>query len=85
MHDAWRGDLADIALASTHFAPHYVKPVTRQIAAGPLFAAAKAESTVVAELGDEEFELLDITGGWAWGFRTSDHVVGYIPADRLKG
>lgn len=62
-----------------------MKPVTRQVAAGPLFAAAKADSAVVAELGDEDFALLDITGGWAWGFRTADHLVGYVPADRLKG
>lgn len=83
VRDAWRGDLADIALASTHFAPHYVKPVIRRVTAGPLFAKAAAEAAIVADLGDEDFALLDIAGGWAWGYRESDHVVGYVPAERL--
>ncbi|QPQ55938.1 SH3 domain-containing protein [Allosphingosinicella flava] len=82
--DAWRGDLADIALASAHFAPHYVKPVTRVVNAGPLHQKADAASNIVADLGEENFALLDITGGWAWGYRLSDHLVGYVPADRLK-
>jgi len=84
-HDAYRPDLADVALASTHFAPHYVKPVTRSVSAGPLFQKA-VDSDVVASLDEcEEFALLDITGGWAWGYRLSDHLVGYIQADRLQG
>jgi hypothetical protein len=31
----------------------------------------------------EEFALLDVTGGWAWGYRRSDHLVGYLPAEAL--
>jgi hypothetical protein len=33
----------------------------------------------------EEFALLDVTGCWAWGYRRSDHRVGYILADKLIG
>ncbi|WP_106639535.1 hypothetical protein [Allosphingosinicella vermicomposti] len=84
LRDAWRGDLADIALASTHFAPHYVKPVSRMVSAGPLHVKADDGSEVAADMGEEEFALLDITGGWAWGYRVADHIVGYVPATRLK-
>jgi hypothetical protein len=31
----------------------------------------------------EEFALLDVTGRWAWGYRRSDHRVGYILAEAL--
>lgn len=61
-----------------------MKPVTRTVTPGPLHVKAGSESEVLAELSEEEFALLDITGGWAWGYRLSDHLVGYLPADRLK-
>lgn len=32
----------------------------------------------------EEFALLDVTGNWAWGYRASDHMVGYIEASKLE-
>jgi hypothetical protein len=31
----------------------------------------------------DEFAVLDITGGWAWGYRRANHHVGYVPADVL--
>lgn len=31
----------------------------------------------------EEFALLDVTGEWAWGYRSRDHKVGYLKADSL--
>lgn len=31
----------------------------------------------------DEFALLDVTGGWAWGYRRSDHKVGYLRAEAL--
>jgi hypothetical protein len=27
----------------------------------------------------EEFAVLDIAGGWAWGYRRANHHVGYVP------
>ncbi|HEX8535388.1 MAG TPA: SH3 domain-containing protein, partial [Allosphingosinicella sp.] len=32
----------------------------------------------------DEFAVLDITGGWAWGYRRLDHHVGYVPTDLLE-
>ena len=42
--------------------------------------AARAVSELL--LG-EAFDLVDISGGWAWGFCGHDHYVGYLPASAL--
>jgi NlpC/P60 family/Bacterial dipeptidyl-peptidase Sh3 domain len=81
---ALRGDLADVVLAGQTFAPHYAEAVLRECA--PPFAAMynKPDGDQVSELlSGEAFGLLDITGGWAWGYSMHDHYVGYIRADAL--
>lgn len=83
---AIRPDLADIAVAGQHFAPHYAAPMMRScvLAASPLRAEPKVDSEQRSELlFGEGFALLDLTGGWAWGYCLSDHYVGYLAADAL--
>jgi len=82
---AIRPDLADIAVAGQHFAPHYAAPMMRSVtAATPLRNAASADADVLAQLlPGEGFALLDLTGGTAWGYRLADHLVGYCPAAAL--
>ena len=59
----------------------------RTVGAGA--TAVRAEpaenSEIVSPLvpGDE-FAVLDIAGGWAWGYRRSNHHVGYVPAELLS-
>lgn len=83
---AIRPDLADIAVAGQHFAPHYAAPMMRS---GVLPAATlRAEPSLDAEqtselLFGEGFALLDLTGGWAWGYCLADHYVGYLAAEAL--
>lgn len=80
---AIRPDLADTAEAHHHFAPHYARPADWVfIRAVTLRATASAQGEVVvaAQAGDG-FALLDLTGGWAWGYRTADHMVGYVRAE----
>ncbi len=84
---AVRPDLADIALADQHFAPHYAAAVLRYCAAP--FAAVMISPDKAAEQGSElqqgeGFHLLDISAGWAWGYCAHDHYVGYVPADQLS-
>ena len=81
---AIRPDLADVAEAEHHFAPHYAQAVMwRVIADAPLREAAGG-GTPHAELkAGDGFALLDLTGGWAWGYRLSDHLVGYVEAAAL--
>lgn len=83
---AIRPDLADIAVAGTHFAPHYAAPMMQS----SLLPAAvmRAEPSLDADqsselLFGEGFALLDLTGGWAWGYSLADHYVGYLAADAL--
>ena len=45
----------------------------------PLADAEKAADL----LPGEEFAVLDMEGGWAWGYRRLDHRVGYVPLDHL--
>ncbi len=83
---AIRPDLADIAVAGQHFAPHYAAPMMRScvLPAAPLRAAPSLAAEQTSELlFGEGFALLDLTGGWAWGYCLADHYVGYLSADAL--
>jgi len=83
---AVRGDVADIALAGTIFAPHYAAPLTRActVPSTAVRAAAGEDAEMVSELLEGElFEVLDLSGGWAWGYSAHDHYVGYVREDAL--
>ena len=83
---AIRPDLADIAVAGQHFAPHYAAPMMRSGVA-PAAAIRSAPSLNAEQTSEllfgEGFALLDLTGGWAWGYSLADHYVGYLAADAL--
>jgi hypothetical protein len=83
---AYRKDLADIALAGRVIASHYSEPLKKQIgAATALHAGPNAESEVLAELkAGEEFDMLDNSLGWAWGYAGSDRIVGYVRSETLE-
>jgi hypothetical protein len=82
---AIRPDLADIAVAGQHFAPHYAAPMMRSVASAAILRSGPAaDAEPLADLlPGEGFALLDVTGGTAWGYRLADHLVGYCPADAL--
>lgn len=53
--------------------------------ATPLFARPDETAETLGELAEGDiFALLDITGGWAWGFRETGHLVGYVPTESLS-
>lgn len=82
-----RGDLAHIRLAGRCFVPHYAVPMPRQVVAGgaDLLAANRSDAEVRERLaGGTLFNLLDITGGWAWGQVGEDGFVGYLPIEALE-
>ena len=82
-----RGDLAHIRLAGRCFVPHYAVPMPHDVVAGgaKLYALNNAESEVRDELaGGTLFNVLDFTGGWAWGQVGEDGFVGYLPAEALE-
>ena len=83
---AIRPDLADIAVAGQHFAPHYAAPMMRSgaLPAAAIRSAPSLDAGQTSELlFGESFALLDLTGGWAWGYSLADHYVGYLAADAL--
>jgi hypothetical protein len=77
---AIRPDLADVAEAETHFAPHYAEAaatVTLRETALLANNAAGAEMRAMLPAG-AAFALLDVTGDWAWGYAVDGHRVGYV-------
>ena len=82
-----RGDLAHIRLAGRCFVPHYAVPMERTlVAAGAnLLALNDAASEVLEALtGGTTFNVLDMSGGWAWGQVGDDGFVGYLPLTALE-
>lgn len=81
-----RGDLAHIRLAGRCFVPHYAVPMPRKVVAGgaSLLAANRADAEVREDLAaGTVFNVLDVTGGWAWGQVGEDGFVGYLPVEAL--
>jgi hypothetical protein len=84
--NACRSDIADIDLADRLFAPHYAKALVRACGVIPAMVRSgpSDEAEAVSQLlPGEEFAVLDITGGWAWGYCGLDHRVGYVEAIAL--
>jgi hypothetical protein len=77
---AIRPDLADVAEAHAHFAPHYAEAAkTMTLAETSLFASNDVAAEILATLAKGTgFALLDVTGDWAWGYTIDGHRVGYV-------
>lgn len=83
---AYRADLADVALAGRVIASHYAEPLGRQVVhSAALLAAPDDGSLAVAALAaGETMRVLDVTGGWAWGYSPGG-LVGYVRYSALEG
>ena len=82
-----RGDLAHIRLAGRCFVPHYAVPMERQVVpcGAKLFALNSKDAELRDVLGGGAlFNVLDVTGGWAWGQVGDDGFVGYLPVEALE-
>jgi hypothetical protein len=82
-----RGDLAHIRLAGRCFVPHYAVPMPRTVVAdgAKLLCAGDPQADLREELaGGTLFNVLDMTGGWAWGQVGEDGCVGYLPVSALE-
>lgn len=84
--NAYRRDLADVALAGRVIASHYAEPMKKIVVANAsLRIAASDNAEELAELEPEDpFSLLDDTLGWAWGYAGRDRWVGYVRSDALQ-
>lgn len=84
---AVRGDLADIALAEKIFVPHYARPMemTCIVDETSLLASSEPGSEPIGTLAKgDAFMAIDLAGGWAWGFKVDDHLVGYVDLAALE-
>ena len=82
-----RGDLAHIKLAGLYFVPHYAVPMPHAVAGGGavLRKAGKPDAEAVVSLAaGTSFDVLDISGGWAWGQYGEDGPVGYVLLTELE-
>jgi hypothetical protein len=83
--NAYRKDLADIALAGRVIASHYAEPLHREVTQATwLFAAPSENAALLCELAaGDAFEMLDNSVGWAWGYAGNDRRVGYVRSDAV--
>lgn len=81
-----RADVADVRLADRVFAPHYAAPLRVLLNRdAQLRAGRSGDAALVASLkADAAFDLLDLTGGVAWGIAVDAGVVGYLDADAVE-
>jgi hypothetical protein len=83
--NAYRKDLADVALAGRVIASHYAVPLDRVMGvATELRAAPTGDADAIGTLqpGDP-FAMLDDSLGWAWGYAGEERRVGYVRSDAL--
>lgn len=82
--NAFRSDVADIALAGQVIASHYAEPWVRKCSRRVGFTVEPgADGAYSLDVGDL-FAVLDCGRGVAWGYRLADHRVGYVDADSLS-
>ena len=82
--NAYRKDLADVALAGRVIASHYAEPLVRHLIAPAALRPEPANGAdPITELNSgDEIRMLDNSLGWAWGYGP-DGRVGYVPADAV--
>ncbi len=77
---AVRPDIADVRLADRVFAPHYAAPLRRILVCDAVLRAERdpASAPLASLPAGAPFDLLDMTGGIAWGIAIDHDRVGYI-------
>jgi hypothetical protein len=84
--NAYRRDIADVALAGRVISSHYARALERACGSREtmLWPTPAAQGDAVSELlPGEGFAVLEYTGPWAWGYCTADRRVGYVEAIAL--
>ena len=81
---AARADLADAALIWLVEASRFVEPIAYSCTSPFSAMFFEPDGEQCSELLEgEHFMVLDVSGGWAWGWSAHDHYVGYVAAKSL--
>jgi hypothetical protein len=85
-YNAYRKDLADVALAARVIASHYAETLPRTIGAATALRSAPSDDAATLQdlAAGEPFALLDDSLGWAWGYAGTERRVGYVRSSALK-
>jgi cell wall-associated NlpC family hydrolase len=87
--NAFRTDLADVALKGKVEAARFIAGTPRRVVApfAPLKRAPRNDAPLASEvLRGEIFTVFeDAPEGWSWGQLETDRYVGYVPTDALAG
>ena len=73
-----------MALVGRVIASHFAEPLARTLSsAAPLLVAPADNAEVLAQLVEGvEFQMLDNSRGWAWGY--AEGLVGYVKSDAVR-
>ncbi len=85
--NAYRSDIADIALAGRVAAQHYIEPVATSavVSLANLYSAPNIHAETVTQLlYGENFMVLERRDGWCWGSSARDSYVGYVKDAHLS-
>ena len=81
---AVRSDLADVRLAGRVFAPHFAAPMLWRIERTVMLHTSRDHGEAIAELSPgETFEVLELSGDYAWGLSPQRALVGYLDRTAL--
>lgn len=85
-YNAYRKDLADVALAGRVIASHYAEPLGLVVASASVLRSEPSDSAAaIADLdAGETFDMLDDSLGWAWGYVGQARRVGYVRSEELS-
>ena len=83
--NAYRRDLADIALAGRVIASHFARPIERTVAEPSTLRARPSEQAeALKTLGKgDRFSVVEDSLGWSWGYGGKERRVGYIRSEAL--
>jgi hypothetical protein len=84
-YNAFRKDLADVALAGSVLASHYAEPADRLVShETPLLVGpADGEQKIAHLCPGEPFAAIEDCVGWVWGYAGESRRVGYVRSDAL--
>jgi hypothetical protein len=65
-------------------ASHYAEPASRQLRVATTLRSRPAGEAILELGAGADFDMLEDSRGWAWGYAGADRRVGYVPSEALS-